>query len=136
MVEASISLGVLLVFTFVWILLAYRNGEQLEKRGMALPRGSIRALIAIWVIGSFIIFVFFGREALRSVADDGSGDLFEKVLASFTTLVGAISGFYFGGRTGQTLSNPQAPTPPDAPGPAEAVGESDLGGGFPDSPQV
>ena len=113
MTEISVALGALLGFTMVWIVLAYvfnRGEAPTPKRGMGLPRGSTRSIIAVWVIGAFIIFVFFGREALAEAVNDpenaSTDDIYEKVLVSFTTLDAAISGFYFGARTGQTIDPP------------------------------
>jgi hypothetical protein len=117
MTEVSIALGVLLGFTLVWIILAYifnKGNAGAPKRGMGLPRGSIRSIIAVWVIGAFIVFVFFGRDALAEAAqsnDTSTDDIYEKVLVSFTTLVAAISGFYFGARTGQRLESPSEDEP-------------------------
>ena len=122
MTEISIALGALLGFTLVWIVLAYyfnRGEAPTPKRGMGLPRGSTRSIIAVWVIGAFIVFVFFGRDALAEVANadsESTDDIYEKVLVSFTTLVASISGFYFGARTGQNIDPPANGDNPGPPG--------------------
>ena len=80
-------------------------------KGLALPEGSVRALLAFLVVGAFIIFVFFGggvlaRNASTTGADgktvitqEINAELYTAVLTAFGTLTGAVVGFYFGGRT-------------------------------------
>ncbi len=61
-----------------------------ELRGLNLPRGSIRGILALATIGSFVNVMVLGAPVL--------GDAFENVLAAFGTLTGSIIGFYFGTR--------------------------------------
>ena len=70
------------------------NGEIKKPplRGLALPQGSVRAMIAIGIIGSYLITLSMGSVAIPSE------DLFDKIIASFGGLVGAVVGFYFGSR--------------------------------------
>ncbi|MEM9037767.1 MAG: peptidoglycan-binding domain-containing protein [Actinomycetota bacterium] len=75
--------------------------ERAEIRGLGLPRGSVRAIIALLIIGSFVGLALLGDRLLTS-------QTFDKVLASFGTLTGAVSGFYFGARTGQDLEEGEA----------------------------
>ncbi len=87
-------------------------------KGLALPAGSIRGLIAFVIIGAFVIFAFFGDDALLTVrtteepGEDGEWiakervtefdrDLYNTLLAAFGTLTGAVTGFYFGSRGAQ-----------------------------------
>lgn len=92
-------------------------------RGLALPNGSIRGLIAFLVIGGFLIFIFVGPKIFITevTVTDASGvetvttaydeHLFTTILSAFSTLTGAIAGFYFGGRESQPI--PEAtPSPP------------------------
>ena len=69
-----------------------------ELRGLNLPRGSIRGILALATIGSFVNVMVLGAPVL--------GESFESVLAAFGTLTGSIIGFYFGTR-GATPSSTQ-----------------------------
>jgi hypothetical protein len=66
---------------------------------MALPRGSIRGLVTLWLIGGFLIFAFLGKDAFDDAA------MYDKVFASFATLAATVAGYYFGARTGQKLDD-------------------------------
>ena len=65
-----------------------------EMRGLNLPRGSVRAMLALAVIGTFVVYLVFSE----------SHD--ENVIAVFGTLSAGIIGFYFGAR-----SSSPGPTP-------------------------
>ena len=65
-----------------------------EMRGLHLPRGSVRSMLALAVIGTFIIYLVFGTND-------------PKVISVFGTLSASIIGFYFGSRSSST-----PPTPP------------------------
>ena len=70
-----------------------KNGEVInekELRGLNLPRGSLRGILALATIGSFVNVMVLGAPVL--------GDSFSSVLAAFGTLTGSIVGFYFGTR--------------------------------------
>ena len=77
-----------------------QGGTLPPLKGLALPQGSIRGLIAFLIVGGFVIFVFFGKEAVDK------DDLYTTVLASFGTLTGAVTGFYFGGRGSEARDKP------------------------------
>lgn len=81
-------------------LVGNRNGGSTssERRGLNLPRGSIRSLLALLAVGSFLNVMVLGAPVLQ--------DNFEKVLTAFSALTGSIIGFYFGART-------SAPPPPN-----------------------
>ena len=59
---------------------------------MYMPRGSVRAMIALLVVGSFINVLVLGHHLQH----------FTEILAAFGTLSGSIIGFYFGTRGAQT----------------------------------
>ena len=95
----------LVIVQCVWMLLvtvggavyarlaAKKNGcanYEKELRGLNLPRGSLRGILALVTIGSFVNVMVLGAPAL--------GDNFDSVLAAFGTLTGSIVGFYFGTR--------------------------------------
>ena len=114
MIALYVSLGVLaagLVGIYGTVLWRTRDwqrdstGKEVPAlKGFALPVGSIRGLIALLVVGGFVIFIFFGREALEVGTADAAEakDLYVTVLTAYGTLTGAVTGFYFGGRGSQS----------------------------------
>ena len=66
------------------------NGKS-PLRGLGLPSGSVRAILALLIVGSFVNVLVFGGDVF--------GDEFEQVITAFGTLAGAVTGFYFAGRT-------------------------------------
>lgn len=88
-VEVGLLAIVLLVLPTVSLWRA--NGARNDARGLGLPRGSVRSMLAIVIVGSTINFLLFGSEV--------AGDGFSEVVAALTTLSGSVIGFYFGGRT-------------------------------------
>lgn len=95
------------VFLVIYVVTIIRtrrwkqNVKEAPLKGLALPDGSIRGLLAFLVVGAFVLFIFFGKEAVGVTQADGTIDtsLYTTVLTAFGTLTGAISGFYFGSRT-------------------------------------
>ena len=71
------------------------HGEKL--RGLNLPAGSIRAMLALVIVGSFVNVLLFGGTLM--------GEQFEQVITAFGTLAGAVTGFYFAGRNAAEASN-------------------------------
>ena len=70
---------------------ARRSDESSKSlRGLNLPRGSVRAMLALLIVGSFINILVFGADVFPNH--------FEQVITAFGTLAGAVVGFYFGGR--------------------------------------
>ena len=70
---------------------------SLQKlKGLNLPAGSVRSMIALLVVGSFVNFLIFGGPVL--------GNYFDKILAAFGTLSGSVIGFYFGNRGAESQS--------------------------------
>ena len=57
-----------------------------------MPEGSIRGMLALLSVGSFLLFLLLGPGVPEIEG------YFDKVLASFGTLTGAVIGFYFGNR--------------------------------------
>ena len=95
----------LIVVGIGWpIYAATTASNTTELRGLNLPRGSVRAILALVIIGSFVIFLVFMPFV------SGEANSLDKALVAFGTLSGAVSGFYFGGRTG--TSNPVAASTP------------------------
>ena len=70
-----------------------------ELRGLNLPRGSIRSMLALLAVGSFVNVLVLGAPVL--------GEHFDSILAAFGTLTGSIIGFYFGNRSATPLPSKQ-----------------------------
>ena len=73
-----------------------------QRRGLGLPRGSVRGMLAFLIVGSTINFLTFGSTVL-------TGEIFRQVLATLSTLSAAVIGFYFGGRA--AAKDPNEPQP-------------------------
>ena len=69
----------------------FKSGDKSPLRGLGLPSGSVRAILALLIVGSFVNVLVFGKDLL--------GEEFEQVITAFGTLAGAVTGFYFAGRT-------------------------------------
>lgn len=74
-----------------------------DLRGLNMPRGSIRGILALLVVGSFVNVLILGGPAL--------GQHFEVVVSAFGALTGSIIGFYFGSRNATPL--PSESSAPD-----------------------
>ena len=89
----------LIVAEALWLLLvalvmpayaAFSKSEDKERRGLNLPRGSVRSILALLIVGSFVNVLVFGPIASNNL---------ETVITAFGTLAGSVVGFYFGSRT-------------------------------------
>lgn len=92
----------LVIVECLWFLLvavgfptySYIAGKCVDKkelRGLNMPRGSVRAILALIVVGSFVNVLIFGAPAL--------GPGYQPTIVAFGALTGSIIGFYFGNRT-------------------------------------
>lgn len=117
----AVLLGVVLLFVpLYWICASRKHSPSTgpKLKGLGLPEGSIRGMLALISVGSFVILLVLGPVVLGSGATGGSDatgmkEFFDKSLAAFGTLTGAIIGFYFGNRgTGV----PEASPPPTTEG--------------------
>ncbi|MDE0330269.1 MAG: hypothetical protein OXL41_00215 [Nitrospinae bacterium] len=70
---------------------ARRSDESSNSlRGLNLPRGSVRAMLALLIVGSFVNILVFGAKVFSNH--------YTQIITAFGTLAGAVVGFYFGGR--------------------------------------
>lgn len=77
-----------------------RSGDQQnDSRALNLPRGSIRAMLALAIVGSFVILLVFAPFLAVNAS------VLDKVIVAFGTLSGAVTGFYFGGRASSPRSD-------------------------------
>ncbi|MYA88722.1 MAG: hypothetical protein F4X97_09785 [Boseongicola sp. SB0662_bin_57] len=74
----------------VYAAMRSRHAGSEALKGLNLPEGSVRAMLALLIVGSFVNVLLFGASVL--------GDHFEQVVTAFGTLAGAVTGFYFAGR--------------------------------------
>lgn len=73
------------------ILASYvQRDEAIPLKGLGLPAGSVRSMLALMTVGSFVVVATFGQSAL--------GPDYERVLTTLATLAGPVLGFYFGSR--------------------------------------
>ena len=71
----------------IWKTRALNNDTL---KGLALPQGSVRSMLALTVVGSFVVFLVFGDAAFPNSAR------FTEIVAALTGIAGTIIGFYFG----------------------------------------
>ncbi len=71
------------------------SAESAKLKGMNLPEGTIRSMLALLIVGAFVIFLVLGSEL----------ENFDKVVTAFGTLAGAVLGFYFAHRGAQPAQN-------------------------------
>ncbi len=92
------------------------NSEKSEKlTSLNLPKGSVRAMLALLIVASFVNVLVFGANVM--------GENFEQVVTAFGTLAGAVTGFYFAGK-GSDQSPPQ-PGDTDIPNQTKASSEKE-----------
>ena len=72
------------------------NNPAENLKALDLPEGSVRAMLALISVGSFIIFLVLGSAVL------GETGTYTQAVTAFATLTGAIIGFYFGGKGSST----------------------------------
>ena len=96
-VESALLIVVLVIYpAALWVIRGRRQGKpDTNERAMFMPRGSVRAMIALLVVGSFVNVLVLGHHLHH----------FTEILAAFGTLSGSIIGFYFGTRGAQKIEN-------------------------------
>ncbi|MDE0047127.1 MAG: hypothetical protein OXU19_14920 [bacterium] len=90
LVAESILLLVALVALPGYAVWKAKIREDVPLKGLALPQGSVRSMLALTVVGSFVVFLIFGGAALPE------SSRFGEVVTALTAVAGAIVGFYFG----------------------------------------
>ncbi len=92
----------LLILLFLPLLTRCQYGASVdvkELRGLNLPRGSVRAMLALWIVGSYIIVLVF------AALDPNKNGTLDTVITAFGPLVGATIAFYFAGRSASPHPN-------------------------------
>ncbi len=94
--------------------------QDLPLKGLALPEGSVRSMLALTVVGSFVVFLVFGGVSLPSETR------FTEVVAALTGIAGTIIGFYFGsGGSGTTSVQKPDSNQPNPDGRRNLGGQAD-----------
>lgn len=75
-----------------------KGSSDVVLKGLALPQGSVRSMLALTVVGSFVVFLVFGGAALPA------GTRFTEIVAALTGIAGTVVGFYFGSGGSGTAS--------------------------------
>ena len=90
MVAEGILLLLVLIALPIYAIWKAKASEGVTLKGLALPQGSLRSMLALTVVGSFVIFLIFGGAALPN------GTRFTEIVAALTGIAGTVVGFYFG----------------------------------------
>lgn len=91
---AAVAVLVLLVWVAAWYMARQKNSpSEVRLEPLGIPRGSVRSMLGLLIVGGFVDFLLFGRGSFGA-----DPQLFNTVLAAFGTLTGAVTGFYFGHR--------------------------------------
>ena len=91
-IAESVLLIIVLVVLPAYAIWKARNQDGDALKGLALPQGSVRSMLALTVVGSFVVFLVFGGSALPENAR------FTEIVAALTGVAGTIVGFYFGSK--------------------------------------
>ncbi len=91
---AGFALITVLVLVVLPVISWMRCFDKEELRGLGLPRGSVRAMLALWMVGTYLLFLIYAATNLGKPNDDS----IEDILTAFGPLVGAVLAFYFAQR--------------------------------------
>ena len=97
------------LFVCVFILLpiiasfiSKANPQGVLLKGLGLPEGSVRSMLALLIVGPYMIVALLGA----GYKGDGELKHLGEVLSALAGVAGAVIGFYFGSR-GSKSSSPQ-----------------------------
>jgi len=100
-------------FLLVIVLVGYPLLAQFKPppsaappRGLNLPQGSVRSMLALTSVGTLVVVATFGAHAFTA-------DQYERVITVLSALAGPILGFYFGSRHAESRHAPVADRPAD-----------------------
>ena len=104
LIAESILLIITLVALPVYAAWKARVHGSVPLKGLALPQGSVRSMLALTVVGSFIVFLVFGAPAMPP-----DSPRFTEIVAALTGIAGTVVGFYFGGNGSGRSNRNEAP---------------------------
>lgn len=90
LIAEGVLLFLVLVILPIYAIWKAKGSSEVVLKGLALPQGSVRSMLALTVVGSFVIFLIFGGAALPN------GTRFTEIVAALTGIAGTVVGFYFG----------------------------------------
>lgn len=90
LIAEGILLFLVLIALPMYSIWKAKTSNNVTLKGLALPQGSVRSMLALTVVGSFVIFLVFGGAALPN------GTRFTEIVAALTGIAGTVVGFYFG----------------------------------------
>ena len=90
LLAGSILLAIVLI-GLPWLATKVAQKSEIPLKGLGLPAGSVRSMLALMTVGTFVVVAMFGQSALESSE-------YERVLTTLATLAGPVLGFYFGSR--------------------------------------
>jgi hypothetical protein len=118
----------MIAVTAIFIASAVALGIQDKTQALGLPEGSVRALIALSLIVVFAMTAVY----LLSNPSETQKDLAKSLLATISTLVTSVAGFYFGARTAASA----AASPTSKPTITKIVPDNSAGLGSDGSVQI
>ena len=80
----------------------FGKNSNVPLRGLNLPRGSVRSMLAIAIIGSYLITLFISLLSKLTNNGAATSQQLDLVLTPLGSLASAIIGFYFASRGSQT----------------------------------
>jgi hypothetical protein len=106
-----LGLGVLLVLLFI-MAAGFSSLDIADKsQAMGLPEGSIRAIIALFLIVGWIIMSIYLFSAVGgSSSNSDAVKLAQQLFTTLSTLVVAVASFYFGSRSAASAHRASAPS--------------------------
>ena len=91
-----IAESVLLIVVLIcipWYAAKKAKDRKLPLKGLALPEGSVRSMLALMVVGSLVVLIVFGGPIMKE------SENFAQAVSALTGIAGSILGFYFGTRS-------------------------------------
>lgn len=92
LIAESTLLFIALVALPIYAACKSKGQHSPSLKGLALPQGSVRSMLALTVVGSFVVFLVFGGPVFSE------DDRFTEIVAALTGVAGTIIGFYFGSK--------------------------------------
>ena len=96
-------LVVLVMYPIMAAVINFRKDNTSPMKGLSLPAGTVRAMLAILIIGTYLIVL----TSSLWIPETEKNNL-DVIISSFGSLSGAVIGFYFAsrGKEGNQISSP------------------------------
>lgn len=106
LVIAEAILLVIVLIVYPWLARRNPPPSAAPPRGLNLPQGSVRSMLALTSVGTLVVVATFGAHAFTA-------EQYERVITVLSALAGPILGFYFGSRHAESRHDPVADRPAD-----------------------